>query len=118
MNIQELHRQAMEFADQAFCASLDGNQAQARVAWRQAFELERKAALLLEDDKAAEPTRSVLLRSAASLALDCGETLEARRLIEKALSGNPPDAIVSELQALFQQVNSQLAAIGASAEIR
>ena len=51
-----------------------------------------------------EPTRSVLHRSAASLALECDETREAERLIGRALSGNPPDEIAEELRDLLEDV--------------
>ena len=37
--------------------------------------------MMLAFNTAAEPTRSVLLRSAASLAIDCGEQRDAERLI-------------------------------------
>ena len=51
-----------------------------------------------------EPTRSVLHRSAASLALECDEIREAERLIGRALSGNPPDEIAEELRDLLEDV--------------
>jgi hypothetical protein len=107
MNVGNLHRQAMEFADKAFCAKLTGDKEEARVLWQKAFELERQAALLVEKDLALEPTRSVLLRSAASLAIDCGEIREAERLIALALAGTPPHEIAEELRDLFEQVNFQ-----------
>src|SRR5438046_2947857 len=71
---------------------------------RRAFALERQAADLLVADTAQEPTRSVLHRSAASLALECGNLREAERLIATALSGNPPDEFAEELRALLEQV--------------
>ena len=48
--------------------------------------------------------RSVLHRSAASLALECGALREAERLIAAALSGDPPDEIAEELRDLLEQV--------------
>ena len=54
-----------------------------------------------------EPTRSVLLRSAASLALDCGEVRQSERLIAQGLVGNPPEEIANELRDLLEQVNFQ-----------
>jgi hypothetical protein len=55
-----------------------------------AFEYERKAAMLLLNDYDVEPTRSVLFRSAASLALNFGDYREAERMIALGLLGNPP----------------------------
>ena len=53
----------------------------------------------------AEPSRSILHRSAATLAIDCGELKAAERLIATALSGNPPEEIAEELKDLFIQIN-------------
>ena len=55
-----------------------------------------------------EPTRSVLLRSAASLALDCGEVRQSERCYSlRASVGNPPEEIANELRDLLEQVNFQ-----------
>jgi hypothetical protein len=51
-----------------------------------------------------EPTRSVLHRSAATLALDCGEYREAERLVATALAGNPPEPIANELRDVLAAV--------------
>ena len=71
---------------------------------RRAFELERDAAREIENQLEFEPTRSVLHRSAASLALECQEVREAERLIGRALSGSPPDEIAEELRDLLEDV--------------
>ncbi|WP_238360991.1 hypothetical protein [Iningainema tapete] len=68
--IQEFHQQAMDLAQMAQVAKLRGNLAQAEQLSRQAFEKERLAAELLASNVEAEPTRSVLHRSAATLAID------------------------------------------------
>ena len=49
-------------------------------------------------DGAVEPTQPVPFRSAATLALDCGELCEAERLLAAALSGDPPAEIADELR--------------------
>jgi len=107
MTINELHRQAMNQAESAFMAKLKGELEQSKELTRQAFENERKAAELLTREIEDEPTRAVLHRSAASLALDCGEYREAERLIAAALFGNPPDEIAEELRDLLEQVHFQ-----------
>jgi hypothetical protein len=50
-----------------------------------------------------EPTRSVLFRSAATLALRCGELREAEKLASIGLSGHPPDEIADELREVWDR---------------
>jgi len=101
--INALHSQAMDAAGRAFHADIHGDYAIAETLFQEAFELERRAAMLLVDTQ-TEPTRSVLLRSAASLALDCHEFREAERLIAIGLAGNPPVPISDELRDLLETV--------------
>ncbi|ALF54590.1 hypothetical protein ACX27_19880 [Nostoc piscinale CENA21] len=103
--IQDLHKQAMDLAEMAQVAKLKGDSVLALQLSKQAFEKERLAAELIVNNFAAEPTRSVLHRSAATLAIDCGEIAAAERLIAVALSGNPPQEIAEELKDLFVQIN-------------
>jgi hypothetical protein len=102
--VNALHSRAMDVAGRAFHADIHGEYAQAEELFREAFQLEREAALLLVEDTHTEPTRSVLLRSAASLALDCHEYREAERLIAIGLAGNPPKEIGDELRDLLETV--------------
>jgi hypothetical protein len=102
--VKDLHREAMRLADEADSARRNGNLEQAREGLRRAFDHERQAADLVAADWGLEPTRSVLHRSAASLALEYGDLREAERLIATALSGNPPDEIADELRDLLEQV--------------
>jgi superfamily II DNA or RNA helicase len=99
-----LHREAMELAEEAVVERLHGNAERAVTLLRHALERERAAASLVEADRTLEPTRSVLHRSAASLALECGELREAERLVTIALSGTPPDDIAEELRQLLRSV--------------
>ena len=103
-DITQLHRAAMELADEAAANRRRGHNDQALGLTRKAFELERAAAHEIESEVDFEPTRSVLHRSAASLALECDETREAERLIGRALSGNPPNEIAEELRDLLEDV--------------
>ncbi|MCP6757701.1 MAG: hypothetical protein NHB32_02765 [Fischerella sp. CENA71] len=103
--IKELHNQAMDLAEAAFLAKLQGNLEQSNQLTRQAFEKETQAAALIANQIDAEPTRSVLHRSAASLAIECEDYQTAERLIVTALSGNPPQEIMAELKDLFIQIN-------------
>jgi hypothetical protein len=99
--IWSLHNEAMDLAEAAALARLRHDGDSAASLSRRAFELERRAAGAYEGDISHEPTRSVLHRSAASLAIDCGEIREARRLITAGLSGNPPWEIAEELRDLL-----------------
>ena len=104
-DINELHDQAMNLVDYAFVAKQRGHGDDAVQYYRQALKFEVNAAEILRDQHAVEPTRSILYRSAASIALNCGEHREAERLIALALSGQPPVEIAEELRDLFEQVN-------------
>lgn len=103
--VKQIHRQAMEFADQAFIAKLRGELGKATELTRKAFEFESKAADLVINNLDLEPTRSVLYRSAASFAMNCGELREAERLVAQGLAGNPPENIAEELRDLLEQVH-------------
>ncbi len=95
------HQEAMRLCDLAVAARSRRDHAHAVEFFRRAFEEERRAARQV----ALEPSRSILLRSAASLAIECGEHREAERLIGLALSGDPPGEVADELRDLLEQVN-------------
>jgi hypothetical protein len=99
--IKDLHHEAMRLADQASDLRRRGEEQEADTRLRQALERERRAADLAAPDLALEPTRSVLHRSAATLAWQCGEYREAERLITTALSGTPPETVAEELRDLL-----------------
>ncbi len=100
----ELHRQAMLLADQADEANREGDEQAAQTFFWQALELERRAAEQAIPLTDAEPTRSVLLRSAASLAISCRRYREAERLIATALAGDPPKELCEELRDLLEDL--------------
>jgi len=95
----------MDFMQQAIVLREMGKEAAAVKLFVQAFELEKQAALMLLTDFDKEPTRSILYRSAASLAMDCGKYREAEKLVTQGLAGNPPEDIAEELQNLYEDVN-------------
>jgi hypothetical protein len=112
-NIEALHREAMELVDQAVLARQRGDDVAVLEFSRAAFAKERAAADLVANEFDLEPTRSVLHRSAAVLALECHELRAAERLIGRALAGNPPDDIANELRdLLLEEIYSQRQAIG------
>jgi hypothetical protein len=111
-NLESLHHQAMELVDRSILAKQQGDEAGSMELLRSAFEQERSAANLVADQLDFEPTRSVLHRSAASLAVECFQLRDAERLIGRALVGNPPPDIADELRdLLLDAVYSQRQAI-------
>ena len=104
-HVKRRHHQAMGFCDSALTARANGDYEQATALFRRALGHEREAAELVAKDANLEPTRSVLLRSAASLAVECGEHREAEKLIATALAGDPPDEVAEELRDLLDRVN-------------
>jgi hypothetical protein len=103
--IKTLHREAMALADMAFAARSRGELETAHGLFREAFAKEEAAAIAAIELKVPEPTRSVLLRSAATLALNGNEARAAEKLVALALSGDPPDPIADELRDVYETVN-------------
>jgi hypothetical protein len=103
--VTALHRKAMECMDHSILAGLQGNSEVQQRSLHEAFQLEKQAAEKVRPLVDFEPTRSILHRSAASLALKCLELKEAEKLISAGLEGNPPNEIANELQDLLKQVN-------------
>jgi len=101
-DVMELHLRAMDLAGKAEFAKRKGQVNAAQLLFREAFVAERDAAMLVSPDR--EPTRSILLRSAASLAIECREYLVAEQLIGVALAGNAHEEIRDELRDLFETI--------------
>jgi hypothetical protein len=97
------HQEAMSHVDAALVARKRSDADGAAASFLEAYRCEREAAGLVAGDLALEPTRSVLHRSAADLAIECGELREAERLAAAGLAGNPPDEIARELRASIEQ---------------
>jgi len=104
-SVRELHDKAIELAQLALVARQSGDLSKAENLAYQAYEYEVQAADLVPEGKSSEPTRSILYRSAASLAYQCKEFQIAQRLIAKGLSGYPPPQIEQELKDLYEQIN-------------
>jgi len=85
----------MEFAEQAW---RNRRREPVRHPWRQAMLLERQAAELIP--KGVEPTRSVLYRSAAWLAVDCHDYVTAVVLALRGLE----DCLYSCVERELRQV--------------
>ena len=103
--VASLHRQAMEHADAAMYFQSHGDEARFQEETKLALDLEERAAALLPCEEASEPTRTVLLRSAATLALRCRQLRRAERLVAQALLGFGPDALLDEIRDVLEQVH-------------
>jgi hypothetical protein len=90
VNVDQMHEEAMALADQA--TTLSGGEAQE--VWRQAYHKEALAA----QASFTQPSRSILFRSAATLALNSGDRTEAERLAMTGLADRDvPERVRSEL---------------------
>ncbi|MFY9820335.1 MAG: hypothetical protein WAM82_03075 [Thermoanaerobaculia bacterium] len=105
-----IHEAAMELAQQAFSAR---DQPRSKQLFQSALEKERRAAVLWAETEGLEPTRSILYRSAASLAWNCQDYPEVRRLAMAGLAGAPPSRIAGELQELLDMVAKKEPALAA-----
>ncbi len=96
--IGSAHQRAMELADEGLHLRRAGEHEAALPKFRDAFELESKAAELISKD--LQPGHGVLHRSAATLALDANQIDEAMRLIEEGLDAAPIPSVREELEEL------------------
>ncbi len=103
--VKTLHEEAMDLAELADVAKLRGELGRCRELLVQALEKAIAAADEIAPKTDAEPTRSIIHRSAASLAVEVGQVKEAERLLAVALAGDPPAEVAEELRDLFVQIN-------------
>ena len=97
---EALHAEAMQYANEGLTHRYLGEADEALAAFRKAWELERRAAMELLGET-LEPSRSILFRSAASLALLCGVPEDARRLAYLGLGGDPPAHVEESLRGIL-----------------
>lgn len=102
MDIRQIHREAVELAKGANQALQEGDTVQYLELAGKAFEKEKTASLALIGDFDAEPTRSVLFRSAATIAYNIGNFEEALKMAHLALAGNPFEEIKIELEEILE----------------
>lgn len=105
-DLLKLHNEAMDLALLGDKELELGNKEGACNYYFQAFEKEKEVAFMAEKMGNPEPGLSILFRSSASLALQCGKLREAERLIAHALAGNPTNEIAVELRNMLQIIYS------------
>jgi hypothetical protein len=103
--IEALHNRAMDLAEKAVILRLRKNIDESTEAFNAAFLLETEAAMQIKDLYDLEPSRSIMFRSAASLALNARLFRQAEQMIAIGLSGNPPEPIADELRDLYETIN-------------
>jgi hypothetical protein len=96
--INTLHRESMDLTENAFLLKR-----RATSLLKEALEKESEAARLIPKDAKNEPSRSIIYKSAASLALDCKQPKEAVLLATEGLKGTPPLEIKKELQEILDE---------------
>jgi hypothetical protein len=105
MTVKDLHRESMRYNDLALIAKQNNSLVEVKENYLKAYEFEKQAFILFNSQSSEEPTKSVLLRSAANLALLSEQPREAEKLISLGLAGDPPIEIAEEFRDLLQQVN-------------
>lgn len=103
-SVRQYHQDSMKYLSSAKAYELSGDQEKSNDLMRRSLELETLAAKSVPESDKTEPTRSILFRSAASIALQLKEYDLSISLISNALVGNPPEEIKEELLKLFENV--------------
>lgn len=93
----------MEICSQALSEKTAGNLTAAKKLFAKALTFESQAASILKHEYDEEPTRSILYRSAASIALDSGKNTFALKLVKDGLQGKPSAEIKRELIEVAEQ---------------
>jgi len=99
-----LHNEAMDIAEQAIILRSTGDSSKAVELFKLAFEKEKVVAMSVVNED-FEPSRSVLFRSAASMAYNAKMYRDAEKMIAIGLAGNPPPQIANDLRDLYENVN-------------
>ncbi|HFC77059.1 MAG TPA: hypothetical protein ENJ27_02415 [Candidatus Moranbacteria bacterium] len=104
MTVKKLHREAMRFNDLAIITKNE-NPRLAYKYFKKAFEYEHRAFLKYCSSQNQEPTRSILARSSANLALMANLLNEAESLANLGLEGSPSKELETELQEILKEVH-------------
>lgn len=103
----ELHDLAMDLSDQGDRLRRQGAHDDARAAFQRALDAEREAALIEQ----TEPSRGILLRSAAWLALEAEHPREAERLAAIGLTTlDLSERVANELRAVMEDARVRMSA--------
>ena len=106
--IRATHEQAMDLASTAFRLQRQGQGTEARLLFASAAQLEQTVAETFVEQPTIEPTRAILYRSAAALALHAEDYQNALRLALTGLAGTPPPELRRELDAIHQAATARI----------
>lgn len=108
ISVRELHDEAMQYAQIALVAREQGQSDKASKHAFTAYQKEREALNTFlanaKDEARIEPTRSILIHSAASLAYQAGLLDDALRLVEQGLQGTPSWRVQADLLGLRGEI--------------
>ncbi len=104
IDIRKIHRQAMALAKRANEAKNKQRFHEFNLLTKESLKLELLASNVLKDEFDTEPTRSVLLLTAATLASNIESFEQSRDLLQTALAGKPHIEIKEELEKLLSEV--------------
>jgi hypothetical protein len=107
-DLHGVHDEAMNIAEEAFREKELGNQSAAIALFARALDLEQQCAEYFAENQESEPSRSILYRSAASLAYNAQQYEVAENLAFRGLAGLPPTDIRDELKALLEEIQFDL----------
>lgn len=118
--LNRLHDRAMDLASRAKAASNDSkpDTILADALWNAAFDHERRVADRLLTHFELEPSRGIIYRSAAALALRCDELVLAERYAAQGLAGNVDDQIAEQLREVFDEVRFRRHTTGLIRQLR
>lgn len=102
---RDLHSKAMESLARADVARLSGKPRSVKRHLTLSLTLEEQAAYVLRERYDAEPTRSLLFKGAAIIALRLSDWRKAEQMVAYALAGNPPIAVAEELRNLLEDIH-------------
>ena len=103
------HNQAMDLVETAILERTRGHGEKAIQLYAEALELELAAIRELDErGERAEPTWSVLHRSAGWMAFNSNQFLLAEKLASKALAGDPHSEIAEELRDLLAETYARM----------
>ena len=102
--IRQIHDRAMDLFELALLAARAGDAEKSRRLFNEALEKEAAAADSVGDAYDLEPTRSILYRSAASIALRIGNVQKAKQYVEAGLAGRAPEDVRAEMITLREQI--------------
>lgn len=103
--LNRLHERAMHLAEEArLTEKSNGKQQQAKLLWAAAFDHERRVAQSLLPRFDLEPSRGIIFRSAAALALRFGDYDTAEKHAAQGLAGSVDEKVAHELRDILDEV--------------